>query len=245
MARAQACRCRRQPGWSSECPGCAVEARFDGRGKPEPDDMQEWTGNCLGAESNGLSRGLVPGGGMQVGGAEKPVDPDDPWTDWYYNDQPGLFSKAALLKTVALPAEGWICPGLVADTRARHRVATQAHQVFVKTLRGCTVALHVEDGTLTGLKRLVSAREGIAPAEQRLTFAGRDLGDGTLLLSECGVPRSATLHLSLRLRGGLELGRALMCVQALQMVVPTVREWIRSCWNACAKPENQCPVRQP
>lgn len=50
-------------------------------------------GNCLGADNyGGLSQGLVPSGGMQVGGPEKPVDPDDPWKDWYYNDydQPAM-----------------------------------------------------------------------------------------------------------------------------------------------------------
>lgn len=50
-------------------------------------------GNCLGLEENsGLNQGLVPSGGMLVGAAEKPVDPDDPWKDWYYNDydQPAM-----------------------------------------------------------------------------------------------------------------------------------------------------------
>ena len=60
------------------------------------------------------------------------------------------------------------------------------------------------------------------------------------------MPESATLDLSSRLQGGggLELGRVLMCVQAFQLVWPKVREWIRTCWNACAKEENQCPVRR-
>jgi ubiquitin-like protein Nedd8 len=121
--------------------------------------------------------------------------------------------------------------------------AVEPYQVFIKTLNGRTAVLQVPDGTLGGLKRALAARVGIPPPEQRLTYAGRDLGDDALLLTQYGVPRSATLHLSLRLRGGLPWGRLLMLVQAFQMVWPTVREWIRACWNACVKEENQCPVR--
>ena len=49
-------------------------------------------GNCLGQDTSGLNQGLVPSGGMLVGAPEKPVDPDDPWKDWYYNDydQPAM-----------------------------------------------------------------------------------------------------------------------------------------------------------
>ena len=49
-------------------------------------------GNCLGQGNSSLSQGLVPSGGMLVGGPEKLVDPNDPWKDWYYNDydQPAM-----------------------------------------------------------------------------------------------------------------------------------------------------------
>lgn len=54
--------------------------------------MAQFMGNCLGQDNSGLSQGLVPSGGMLVGAPEKPVDPDDPWKDWYYNDydQPAM-----------------------------------------------------------------------------------------------------------------------------------------------------------
>eukprot|EP01043_Picozoa_sp_COSAG02_P005292 COSAG02_NODE_143_length_34133_cov_272.981282_2_plen_302_part_00 len=155
---------------------------------------------------------------------------------------------AVFMRTVALLLEHvWGCTRPIGGTRARISAPSELkpHQVFVKTLSGRSIALRVGDGTVAGLQRLVSAREGISSAEQRLTYAGRDLGDGALLLAECGIPRNATLHLSLRLRGGMELGKLLMCAQAFHMVWPTVREFFRSCWNGCAKPENQCPVRPP
>ena len=153
---------------------------------------------------------------------------------------------AMLVKTVALLVEQvWGRTRPMGPAHAQIRAASElkGFQVFVKTLSGQSIAIHVQDGTVASLERLVSAREGISSADQRLTYAGRNLGDGALLLSECGIPKNATLHLSLRLRGGVPWGRLLMCVQAFQMVWPTVREFFRACWNACAKPENQCPVR--
>ena len=124
---------------------------------------------------------------------------------------------------------------------------------FVKTLSGRTIAVHVRDGTVGGLKAAVAERVGVAPADQVLAYAGRVIGDDggaeeegegeerALRLAECGVPRGATLHLSLRLRGGLGAGQVLMLAQAIQMVYAPVRECIRSTWNSCAKEENQCP----
>lgn len=172
------------------------------------------------------------------------------WCPRMCGERPGraLVLAATFVKTVALLAEQvWGCTRSMGAAHAQISVASELkrHQVFVKTLSGRSIAIHVQDGTVAGLQRLISARERISPAEQRLTYAGRDLGDGALLLSQCGIPENATLHLSLRLRGGVPWGRLLMCAQAFQMVWPTVREVIRACWNACAKPENQCPVRPP
>ena len=157
-----------------------------------------------------------------------------------------VFLQVCIKNVLLLGAEqGVRWTGVKASPRARSCVAVHAdsHQVFVKTLSGRTIALDVEDGTLAGLQRLVSAREGIYPAEQRLTYAGRDLCDGARLLSEWGIPRNATVHLSVRLRGGMELEKLLLCAQGFHMVWRSVREWFRTCWNRCAKEENQCPVR--
>ncbi|RLN04232.1 uncharacterized protein C2845_PM13G06360 [Panicum miliaceum] len=76
-------------------------------------------------------------------------------------------------------------------------------QVFVRTLGGRSLALDVSPSdTVDAVKARVQARERVAAADQRLVFAGRELGDGRRTLAECGVGKEANLFLHLRLRGG-------------------------------------------
>ena len=137
---------------------------------------------------------------------------------------------------------------------SRRRTKERDQVVFVKTLSGETIVVEMGRGDTTDrVRAAIQETQGIAAGDQRLTYGGRDVGDGATL-AECEIPRGATLHLSLRLRGGVPWGRLLMCAQAFQMVWPTVREWIRGWWNgcnaedsccpcACCKEENQCPPR--
>ena len=93
------------------------------------------------------------------------------------------------------------------DALAHGEGEVQGMPVFVKTLTGKTITLYATDSSnIDAIKQKIQDREGVPVDEQRLMWAKKELVDGCRTLSDYGIQKGSTLHLVLRLAGGMEEG---------------------------------------
>lgn len=113
-------------------------------------------------------------------------------------------SEIALGSTVHLVVKS---PKEITDAKSEGSTSVyqrgKSLQLHIKTLVGKTITIDAyQDDSIADIKQYVQNNEGIPPDQQRLIFAGIQLED-YYPLSYYNIMSGSTIHLVLRLRGGM------------------------------------------
>jgi hypothetical protein len=81
--------------------------------------------------------------------------------------------------------------------------SNEQFEIYVKSLTGCSIdILTTQQMSIEELKMIIQQKESLPIEQQRFIFAGNNLDD-SMLVGMYNISKYSTLHLVLRLRGGM------------------------------------------